>query len=117
MPKGTGKEVGNRARPRAARLRQRGTPENRNQRMGNPTLTEMLVPAEGWVKQNLPGPEARACQAGQTGSSAPAIRAPACRWPVAAATHIRSSRTSVSGRARCMAHRVSQCGWRKLREA
>ena len=42
-------------------------------------MTGTLPPAEGRVKRNLPGFEGGEDQTGQTGASAPAIRAPACR--------------------------------------
>ena len=51
-----------------------GTQPNRN-----PRLTKTLPPAEWGVKRNLAGFEAGEDQTGQTGASAPATRAPACR--------------------------------------
>ena len=75
-------EVGNRARPTAAdhtedmttETAEPGTQPNRN-----PRLTKTLPPAEWGVKRNLAGFEAGEDQTGQTGASAPATRAPACR--------------------------------------
>jgi len=50
--------------------------------MGNPKLTGTLPPAAWRVKLHLPGPEGEACQAGQTGPSPSAIRAPAFRQAI-----------------------------------
>ena len=75
-------EAGNPARPAAVDHREHPTAETAESEIRpsrNPRLTGTLPLAEGRVKRNLPGFEAGEDQTGQTGPSAPAMRAPACR--------------------------------------
>ncbi len=46
---------------------------------GYPRVAGTLPPAKWRVKRNLPGPQAGACAAEQTGPLAPAMRAPPCQ--------------------------------------